>query len=195
MRRMEIEMTSQLLHGELIRLCAINTETDMEPMARWYLDAEYSLLSDSSPAQMYSAKQIKEHLEKEMAQESLTRFDFTIRALADDRLLGSIELDGIRWNQGDAFVGIGIGDRNDWGKGYGTDAMRIIVRFAFMELNLHRVSLDTFEYNPRALRSYQKVGFKIEGRQRRLLNRDGRRWDLIYMGILREEWESMMRDK
>jgi len=58
-----------------------------------------------------------------------------------------------------------------------------------MELNLHRVSLDVFEYNPRAIRSYEKVGFKHEGRVRQALNRDGRRWDILYMGILREEWE------
>jgi RimJ/RimL family protein N-acetyltransferase len=69
--------------------------------------------------------------------------------------------------------------------------MRIILRYAFTELNLHRVSLDTFEYNPRAIRSYEKAGFKIEGRVRQLLNREGRRWDVIYMGILREEWEKI----
>ena len=55
-------------------------------------------------------------------------------------------------------------------------------------LNLHRVSLDVFEYNTRALRSYQKAGFVTEGRQRQALQRNGRAWDVIYMGILREEW-------
>ena len=69
------------------------------------------------------------------------------------------------------------------------DAMRIILRFAFTELNLRRVSLDVFEYNPRAIASYRKVGFVEEGRLRRFLHRDGRRWDLIFMGMLREEWE------
>ncbi len=88
-------------------------------------------------------------------------------------------------------MGIGLGERKYWSKGYGTDAMRIILRYAFTELNLHRVSLDTFEYNPRAIRSYEKAGFKIEGRVRQLLNREGRRWDVIYMGILREEWEKI----
>jgi RimJ/RimL family protein N-acetyltransferase len=95
----------------------------------------------------------------------------------------------VQWTHGDTFVGIGIGEPDYRGKGYGTDAMRVILRFAFMELNLHRVSLDVFEYNPRAIRSYEKAGFVIEGRKRRVVNRDGRRWDDIYMGILREEWE------
>ncbi len=86
-------------------------------------------------------------------------------------------------------MGIGIGEREYWGNGYGTDAMRAILHFAFTELNLYRVSLNVFEYNPRAIRSYEKAGFVAEGRQRQVLNRDGRRWDVIYMGILHEEWE------
>jgi RimJ/RimL family protein N-acetyltransferase len=85
-------------------------------------------------------------------------------------------------------VGIGLGEREFWGKGYGTDAMRIILRYAFTELNLHRVTLNVFEYNPRGVRSYEKAGFVLEGRQRGVLLREGRRWDEIYMGILREDW-------
>jgi len=67
--------------------------------------------------------------------------------------------------------------------------MNLILRFAFCELNLHRVNLNVFEYNPRAIHCYEKVGFKHEGRLRQCLNRDGRRWDLVYMGILRGEWQ------
>jgi len=66
--------------------------------------------------------------------------------------------------------------------------MRVMLRYAFAELNLHRVSLNVFEYNPRAIRSYEICGFVREGRCRQALHRDGRRWDLIYMGIMREEW-------
>ena len=95
---------------------------------------------------------------------------------------------GIEWHAGVAFVGIGIGETDYRGKGYGTDAMRLILRYAFEALHLRRVSLDVFEYNQRAYRSYIKAGFVEEGRARQYLHRDGRRWDLIYMGILREEW-------
>jgi hypothetical protein len=70
----------------------------------------------------------------------------------------------------------------------GTDAMRVMLRYVFNELNLRRVSLIVFEYNLRAIRSYEKVGFVHEGRVRRVMQRDGRRWDFLYMGILREEW-------
>jgi RimJ/RimL family protein N-acetyltransferase len=66
--------------------------------------------------------------------------------------------------------------------------MKLILQYAFMELNLHRVSLDVFDYNPRAIHSYEKVGFKMEGRQRGILLREGKRWDMVFMGILRKEW-------
>lgn len=85
-------------------------------------------------------------------------------------------------------MGIGIGEREYWSKGYGTDAMNVILRFAFDELNLYRISLNVFEYNQRAIRSYEKVGFVVEGREREFLRRGGRRWDMIFMGLLREEW-------
>jgi RimJ/RimL family protein N-acetyltransferase len=67
--------------------------------------------------------------------------------------------------------------------------MRLVVGFAFRELNLRRVTLVVFDYNPRAIRSYEKSGFKVEGRLREAMNRDGQRYDMVYMGILKEEWQ------
>ncbi|MFM8321349.1 MAG: GNAT family N-acetyltransferase [Chloroflexota bacterium] len=69
--------------------------------------------------------------------------------------------------------------------------MRVLLRYAFQELPLNRVTLNVFEYNPRAVRSYEKAGFRVEGRVRGGLNRDGKRYDMIYMGILRAEWEAL----
>ena len=182
-------MNTQLLQSELVRLAAANSETDAEAMAHWSRDSEYARQLDSDPACPQSVKHAKEDIQKWMENESPDNFGFMIRTLADGRLIGFIGLDGIHWTHGDTFVGIGIGDAEYRGNGYGTDAMRVILRYAFTELNLHRVSLDVFEYNPRAIRSYEKAGFVVEGRQRQALNRDGRRWDVIYMGILREDWE------
>ena len=178
-----------LLQGELVRLVAANAEKDAELLAGWSRDSEYARQLDSDPAHPQSVRRAKEDIQKWMENESPDNFGFMVRTLADDRLIGFVGLDGIRWTHGDTFVGIGIGDPEYRGNGYGTDAMRVILRYAFTELNLHRVSLDVFEYNPRAIRSYEKAGFVVEGRQRQALNRDGRRWDVIYMGILREEWE------
>ena len=90
-------------------------------------------------------------------------FGFAIRTLSDDRLIGDIGVWIESWAHGEAWVGIGLGERDYWGNGYGTDAMRLMLRFAFDELNLQRVSLGVYAYNPRAIRSYEKAGFRREG--------------------------------
>jgi RimJ/RimL family protein N-acetyltransferase len=188
-------MDTALFSGELVRLVAPDPEIAAAGFFRWEQDSEYLRLLDDSPARMGSLKKFKEWMEKDFVEKEPTDFClFMIRTLAEDQLIGFVGLDGIHWNHGDSYVGIGLGDREYWGKGYGTDAMHLALRYAFDELNLHRVSLGVFEYNPRAIRSYEKVGFVVEGQARQYLNRDGRRWDLIYMGILREEWEKARRD-
>lgn len=182
-------MHNDLFTGKLVRLTMEDPQSLAEHFSRWGRDSEFSRLLDSEMARLHTVKATKEFIEKELAKETPEGFWFVIRTLEGDRVIGDIGLGEILWNHGDTFVGIGIGEREFWGKGYGTDAMRIILRYAFTELNLHRVSLDVFEYNPRAIHSYEKAGFVVEGRARQYLNREGRRWDLIYMGILRSEWE------
>lgn len=104
-------------------------------------------------------------------------------------MIGFAELDGIQWNHQNAWIGIGLGDRANWGKGYGRGAMELILKFAFHELNLHRVQLTVFNYNERAVSPYKKLGFVQEGVLREYLSRDGRRYDMLMYGLLRSEWE------
>ena len=179
-------MNSNLFHGELVRLTAEDPEILAKFCSQWSADSEYSRLLDWDPARRFSVKSSQKWFEKDYEKENANLF--AIRTLDGDQIIGEIGLDGIRWTHGDCFVGIGLGEREFWGKGYGTDAMKIILRYAFTELNLHRVTLDVFEYNPRGVRSYEKAGFVHEGRQRGMLLREGRRWDVLYMGILREDW-------
>jgi len=194
-----------LLDGRLICLTPIDVEKDAEIESMWTHDPEYlrllgvDVVLPLSPAHL---KKRYEDLEKKMA-ESGDQFYFAIRLQDGDaaesentenggsvrRLVGFIELDGVHWSHGDSYVGIGIGERECWSKGYGTDAMKVVLRYAFEELNLHRVSLNVFEYNQRAIHSYEKVGFVVEGCERQFLRREGKRWDMIYMGILRADWE------
>jgi len=154
---------------------------------RWSRDSEFRRLLDADPARPLRAKPAEEHLEREGA-DPRVMFVFDIHALADDRLLGFIGLGGVNWSHGDSWLFIGIGDRADWSQGCGSDALKLILRYGFAELNLHRVSLTVFEYNGRAMRTYEKAGFVTEGRVRAYLNREGRRWDVIYMGVLRADW-------
>ncbi len=185
-------MNSYLFTGHLVHLAAINVETDAELFARWDRDTEHMRLLDADPHRLMTAKQIKAEIEKEAAESQ--EIQFAIRTLADDRLIGFVALDGISWAHGDSFIGIGIGDRAYWGRSFGTDAMRVLLRYAFTELNLYRLSLNVFSYNTRAIRTYEKVGFVVEGRMREALLRDGQYHDLIFMGILREEWQRSVTD-
>ncbi len=178
----------ELLRGSLIHLTAVDPEEVSKHFADWNRDSEYKRLLDTDPPRLRSPKAIKTWMDKAMEEDSNKTFWFTIRAAEDNRLLGDIELSVIEWNARDAFVGIGIGPRAFWGKGYGTEAMQLILQYAFIELNLRRVTLTVFEYNTRAVRSYEKAGFRYEGRQRARILREGKRWDILFMGILHEDW-------
>ena len=105
-----------------------------------------------------------------------------------DRLIGTTALHKTDIRNRHTMFGIVLGDKAAWGKGYGTEVTRLMVRYAFETLNLNRVSLHVFENNPRGVRAYEKAGFRIEGRLRQDCFREGRYWDTIVMGILREEW-------
>ena len=171
--------------GKLVRLIAYNPEKDSEYFARWNRDSEYQQLLDSGPARLWTPKEMKEWLEKHLD----NLYGFTIRTLEDDRMIGMVDLGGIDWVTRNSWVGIGIGERDYWGKGYGSEAMQLILRFGFEQLNLNRITLNVFEYNQRAVQSYVKCGFQVEGRLRQWMQRGGERFDLIFMGILREDWE------
>lgn len=184
-----------ILRGRLVRLAAPDTLEMSKAISTWSRDSEMMRLFGSGPIRAHSAHAAKEFYERELDKNSENSYWFSIRSLEDGRLLGEADLGIGIFQARDAFVGIGIYDRDDWGKGYGTDAMKLVLRFAFSELNLRRVSLNVFEYNPRAIRSYEKVGFRHEGRIRGALLKDGKGWDMLFMGILFEEWQELFDGK
>jgi RimJ/RimL family protein N-acetyltransferase len=105
----------------------------------------------------------------------------------NDQLIGATGFKQINWKNRNAEFGINIGDKSCWGQGYGTEATALMIDYGFGTLNLHRILLQVFEYNPRAAHVYEKLGFKKEGVLRQEHFRDGRYWDTIVMGLLREE--------
>jgi diamine N-acetyltransferase len=107
----------------------------------------------------------------------------------DDRLIGNTALHAVHSKNRNAGFGIMIGDKTEWNRGYGTEATGLMVRYGFTTLNLNRIWLHVHEYNPRGRRAYEKVGFQVEGTLRKHSFRDGRYWDVVVMGLLREEWE------
>ncbi len=120
--------------------------------------------------------------------ESKDQYHFAIETLAEEKYIGGCGINSIDWKNSVALVGIFIGDRNYWGKGYGTDAMGILVRFIFEQMNLHKIKLTVFSFNERAIKSYEKLGFQREGALRQELFRDGQYHDIHIMGLLREEY-------
>lgn len=173
--------------GTLVKLEPIDFDSDLSIIDGWQKDGEYKRLLDDSLALLQPLKVSREYFENHQKDS----YFFSIQTRKECKLIGFLELDGFNWLARDAWVGIGIGERDYQGRGYGTDAMRLALRFGFMELNLNRISLNVFEYNQRGIRCYEKAGFKLEGRERDSLERDGKRWDMLFMGILRSEWESL----
>jgi RimJ/RimL family protein N-acetyltransferase len=130
-----------------------------------------------------------EKLEKQM-EERKNQYYFTIRARDDDRLIGKAIVQWIEWANGNGYLRLGIGAAEDRGKGYGTQALRMLLRIAFAELNLFRVSALVPEYNTAAIALLKKFGFVEEVRRRQSVERDAKRWDLLVFGLLQEEWLS-----
>ena len=179
---------NDIYKGKLVQLGAVDPEEFSRAFASWRRDSELMRLMDMDVVRLSSQKDSQSWAEKELDEQQLSQHWFTIRTLADNKMIGDIGLYVFNWAGRDAFVGLAVGDREYWGKGYGTEAMNLVLRYGFMEVNLRRVTLTVFEYNPRAIRSYEKVGFRHEGRLRQVLNKEGKRWDMLFMGILREEW-------
>ena len=186
-------MHKNIFVGEKVCLVAMNPEKDAELLASWGRDSVYARLLDSDPPRLWSKNQMKDWAEKKQKAEAFHETDFMIYPLESDEAIGFVALDGIAWHHRSSWVGIGIGNREYWGQGYGTDALRILSRYAFEELDLYRLNLNVFSYNTRAIRTYEKVGYKIEGKMPEALHRDNQRWDLVFMGLLRDEWEKDFR--
>ena len=175
-----------LFTGQLVRLAAKQPD-DNAIFSRWSEDAEYTRLMYFRPAVPRPPEAFED---KKDRHDDGRHFHFTFRTLADDTLIGEGGL-GMRWNNQDTWLWIGIGEPDYRGKGYGTDAMRLLVNYAFRELGAYRVGLGVFGFNPRAMHVYEKLGFVHEGVQRESLYRDGQRFDQYSMSLLRPEWDAL----
>jgi RimJ/RimL family protein N-acetyltransferase len=186
------DIQTQLFEGQDIRFGPIDHEKDSEIESKWTHDSEFMRMMDTAPARPMSAAMIKKRYEKleKQIEESKNLYHFMIRAKTDDRLIGTAEVERIEWANGNGFLRLGIGAAEDRGKGYGTQALQMLLRFAFAELNLFRVSAAVPEYNEAAIALVKKFDFVQEVCRRKSLERDGRRWDLYFFGLLNEEWQA-----
>ncbi len=179
--------SANLFYGEHVRLTALRPD-DAQTMVRWYEDGEFARLFDANPAYPKTDSALSKWLQDLDRDKDL--FAFAIRLLYSDDLIGYIDIDGIQWAHRCGWLTIGIGSTDHRRKGYGSEAMQLMLRFAFHELNLHRLQLTVFGYNQPAIWLYEKLGFQREGAFREFLLRDGQRYDMLIYGLLAREWEA-----
>ncbi|MBG9979422.1 GNAT family N-acetyltransferase [Facklamia sp. DSM 111019] len=104
------------------------------------------------------------------------------------KAIGIISLINIDFKNQNAEIIIDIGDKESWGKGYGTEAITMLVNYAFNEMNLHKLYLKVFSFNKAAIRLYQKIGFENEGVSKEMLYREGEWHDVFHMGLCGSDW-------
>lgn len=177
--------------GQKVKLVPLNVEKEIHFWEEWDGDSEYGRLLNDLPVAMFPSTLAKEIFAEYSGEGVL----LMIHTLEDDKVIGFVELAGFDWSARNAWVAIGIGEREYRGKGYGTEAMQLMLRYAFEALNLHRINLTVFSYNQRAIRSYEKSGFHYEGTQREVIFKEDQRWDIIDMGILCSDWKLMQQSE
>ena len=184
------DIQTQLFEGRDIRFGPIDHDKDPQIEAKWTHDSDFMRMMEISPARPMSAALVKKQYEKleKQIDEDKNLYYFAIRAREDDRLIGKAAIQWIEWANGNGFVRIGIGSAEDRGKGHGSQALQMLLRFGFAELNLFRLSAIVPEYNAAAIALLKKFGFVEEVRRRQSLERDTRRWDLLVFGLLSDEW-------
>lgn len=174
----------QLLVGESVRLTAIDA-ADHAAIASWSRDSHYLRNLRTSGAAPESAEQVAAFAESEAKQSH--RFNFAIRTKEQPEIIGIAVVKDIEWPNRSGWMAIGIGHESDRGRGWGSEAVGLLVDFAFDELNLRRLSLSVIDYNRRAVRLYERHGFVTEGVLRQAIERDGNHFDLLIMGLLESD--------
>ena len=177
-----------IIRGEHVFLRA--SERDDVPLfVRWLNDADvlrnlsmFEPMSDAGEAAWF---------DRMLAAQGKTDYHFVICLLTDARPIGTIGLHGLDLHNGGAEFGIAIGEKAEWNKGYGTDALRAICDFGFGAVRLERIGLYVYAGNDRARRSYEKAGFTHEGTLRRAHFARGEHLDVHVMSLLRDEWSAL----
>lgn len=158
---------------------------DLAAIVRWYADPEVGRLTRYQVLPMSSADIERFFRSRLLSPDALA---YAIVERGSERLVGFTTFSALDADNGSVLFHITIGERDAWGRGLGTEATELMLEHAFERLGLHRVGLSVFEFNQRAIRAYEKAGFREEGRSREAILRDGRYFDEVQMGILREEW-------
>jgi RimJ/RimL family protein N-acetyltransferase len=160
------------------------TDDDLPVMLNWINDREQAIFN--APYKPVSLLQHQEWFESVQRRSDMQLFG--VRLSETGELIGTCQLHSINRVHRSAELQIRLGDVQQRGKGYGTEAVRLLLEFAFKDLNLHRVNLHVFSTNHAAIRVYEKVGFAREGLLRSAAYINGEYVDVLVMGILQNEY-------
>ncbi|KXK22646.1 MAG: putative acetyltransferase [Chloroflexi bacterium OLB15] len=178
-----------LFSGPRIRLTALRQE-DTFVFMHWYEDSEFVRQYDANAAVPRSIHRVRQQFDED--DKSNIAFPFAIRQHHTDEMIGICAVDGISWNNRNGWLSIAFGDPAHRGQGYGEEVMRLLLRFCFHEINLHRVQLTVFSYNERAAKLYERLGFTREGVWREAILRDGQAFDMVCYSMLAREYAAKL---
>ncbi len=174
------------LAGEKCYLSPVQAE-DAEHWTAWMNDLEVTVPLGDEAYLPYSLEKMRAEVAEAIRQQ---QHIFTIVEITADRPVGRCLLFAIDTVNRSAMLGIVIGEKSAWNRGLGTEATRLLLDYAFNLLNLHSVMLGTFEFNRRAIRTYEKAGFQRIGLRREARIVAGKAWGVVLMDMLEEEFRS-----
>jgi RimJ/RimL family protein N-acetyltransferase len=177
-----------MLKGEKVLLRAMRRE-DLERLCQFNNDVEVELMGGGDPPIPQSLVRLQAEFDANVGKGGRDGTAFAIEA--DGLYIGGCALFNFDQVARRCELGITIGDKNYWGRGYGRDAIRTLIEYGFRHHNLHRICLTVNSTNPRAIGAYRRCGFVEEGRLRAHMWNNGQYIDLVQMGILRDEWVVM----
>lgn len=181
-----------ILSGQKVWLRPVEP-ADAGALAAWLNDAE---IAHTTWVRAPTSTALEERRVAELIeQHGRERYQFIVCRLSDGHPIGTAGLQRIDLVNGSAAFDIAIGEQAAWGHGYGTDALELLLDFAFGELRLVRVWLLVYAFNERARHVYEKAGLKVEGTFRQAYYHRGRHHDVHEMAILRSEWEALDRPR
>lgn len=181
-----------MIEGEHVRLRKLE-RGDLPALHRWMNDREVMAWARFSPDHMTSMAALEKEYEKELAGEDHDRTTFFIEDLASGKAIGWCTIRTWDRKHVSANVGIGLGEKALWGKGFGTEAVRLLLEVVFDHQGWHRAELYTLAENERAIRSAEKCGFRRCGHERESVFYNGSFHDVVEMEQLRSEWDSRKR--
>ncbi|MFX1268439.1 MAG: GNAT family N-acetyltransferase [Promethearchaeota archaeon] len=168
----------------------------LAPLKREYIEKFLEWLNDPEITQyLMMYRPLTRDMEEEWFDNLKTKENTIIFSIlltennGKEKLIGNCGIDDINWKDRVGHCGVFIGDKENQGKGYGTEALCLLVDYGFNTLNLNRIELIVYDFNIRAMNCYKKVGFIEEGHKRQATFKNGKYHDVIIMSLLREEWE------